>query len=118
MMKKPVYRALGALSVALGLVGGFLPIMPTTPFLILAAYFFGRSHPEWEEKLLAHPTFGPLIIAWRERGAIPLLAKWLATAMLAVSSVGSGWYLSDGWRYLPAVISVVVLAWMWSRPSR
>ena len=118
MMKKPVYRALGALSVALGLVGVFLPIMPTTPFLILAAYFFGRSHPEREEKLLAHPTFGPLIIAWRERGAIPLLAKWLATAMLAVSSVGSGWYLSDGWRYLPAVISVVVLAWMWSRPSR
>ena len=43
MMKKPVYRALGALSVALGLVGVFLPIMPTTPFLILAAYFFGRE---------------------------------------------------------------------------
>ena len=63
-------------------------------------------------------VLGPLIIAWRERGAIPLLAKWLATVMLAVSSAGSGWYLSGGWRYLPAVISVVVLAWMWSRPSR
>ncbi|OMG53846.1 hypothetical protein BJN45_10535 [Azonexus hydrophilus] len=116
-MKKPVYRALGIFAVALGLVGVVLPLLPTTPFLILAAYFFARSHPEWEARLLAHPVAGPAIRGWRERGAIPLLAKRLATLMLAVSALG-GWFgLPGDWRYLPGTIGALILLWMWSRPS-
>ena len=87
-MRKPVYRVLGVLSVIVGLVGAVLPLLPTTPFLILAAYFFARSHPEWEAKLLAHPKAGPAIQAWREHGAIPLVAKRLATLLLAISATG------------------------------
>ncbi|WP_415035083.1 YbaN family protein [Azonexus sp.] len=117
-MKKPVYRALGAASALLGLVGAFLPLLPTTPFLILAAYFWGRSHPEWEARLLAHPVFGSMILAWRTRGAIPLLGKCLATAMLALSAL-SGWvHLPGDWRYLPALLGAAILLWLWLRPSR
>lgn len=116
-MKTPVYRALGALSVALGVIGAFLPLLPTTPFLILAAWFFARSHPEWEAKLLAHPKAGPAIRAWRDHRAIPRVAKVAATVMLGISAVG-GWFgLADTWRYLPMAIGGLVLAWMWSRPS-
>lgn len=116
-MKKPVYRALGALSVVLGVIGAFLPLLPTTPFLLLAAFFFARSHPEWEAKLLAHPKAGPAIRAWREKGAIPLAAKRAAAALMAVS-VAVGWLtLPEPWRYLPAGVAVVVLGWMWTRPS-
>jgi hypothetical protein len=117
-MKQPVYRALGLVSVVLGVAGAVLPLLPTTPFLILAAYFFARSHPEWEARLLDHPQAGPAIRAWRDHGAIPLNAKRLASVLLAISAL-SGWFLLPGWwRWLPGGIGVCVLTWMWSRPSR
>ncbi len=117
-MKTPVYRALGIASVALGVVGAVLPLLPTTPFLILAAYFFARSHPEWEARLLAHPKAGPAILAWRDHRAIPKFAKVMATVMMAISALG-GWLTLPGtWRFLPGAIGVVVLTWMWCRPSR
>jgi uncharacterized membrane protein YbaN (DUF454 family) len=116
-MKRPVYRVLGVCSVALGIIGAVLPLLPTTPFLILAAYFFARSHPEWEAKLLAHPNAGPAIRAWRDHGAIPLVAKRLATLLMTISVVGGWFALVEPWRYLPLTISLLVLGWMWSRPS-
>jgi len=117
-MKKIVYRALGVMCVLLGIAGVFLPLLPTTPFLLLAAFLFARSHPEWEARLLAHPRAGPAILAWRERRSIPLAAKRAATLLMAISAVVGWLTLSDPWRYLPAAIGVVVLGWMWTRPSR
>lgn len=117
-MKTPIYRALGVISVGLGVVGAVLPLLPTTPFLILAAYFFARSHPEWEAKLLAHPTAGPAIRAWRDHRAIPRFAKVMAGVMLAISAIGGWLTLPGDWRYLPGAIGSVVMLWMLSRPSR
>lgn len=116
-MKRPVYQALGVCSVVLGVIGAVLPLLPTTPFLILAAYFFARSHPEWEAKLLAHPSAGPAIRAWRDHGAIPLTAKRLATVLMGISAIGGWFSLPEAWRLVPLLISVLVLSWMWTRPS-
>lgn len=116
-MKKPLYRALGIVSVLLGIIGAFLPLLPTTPFLILAAWCFARSHPEWEAKLLADPRFGPAIRAWRERKAIPLVAKRAASLLMGISVLGGWLSLPQPWPWLPTTIGILVLGWMWRRPS-
>ena len=79
-----IYLAAGFFFVALGFVGAFLPVLPTTPFLIVATACFARSSPRLESWLLDHPRFGPTLRDWRERGAIPRKVKMLAlVGMLA-----------------------------------
>ncbi|NDV00137.1 YbaN family protein [Pseudoroseicyclus tamaricis] len=82
-MKRWVYIGLGWLMICLGLVGIVLPGLPTTVFLILAAYFFARSSPALHARLLSHARFGPPIREWEERGAIPRRAKIIACASMA-----------------------------------
>lgn len=116
-MKRPVYRLLGICSVILGVIGAFLPLLPTTPFLILAAYFFAHSHPEWEAWLLAHPRLGPAIVAWRQRRAIPRAAKLMAGCLLAISAIGAWLWLTPPLAYVPGGVGMLVLGWMLTRPN-
>ena len=81
--KRTVYFVLGWAMVGLGFIGAMLPVMPTTIFLILAAWFFGRSSPRFEKWLLEHPVFGPTLAGWREHGAVPKRVKWIACAGMA-----------------------------------
>jgi uncharacterized membrane protein YbaN (DUF454 family) len=81
------YIALGWLSVALGVIGAVLPIMPTTVFLILAAFFFGRGSPRARAWLTGHPVFGPPILKWEATGAISRPAKIWAVAAMAASII-------------------------------
>ena len=69
------YLCLGWAMVALGFIGAFLPLMPTTIFLILASWFFARSSPRLEAWLLGHPRFGTTLRAWSDTGAVPRHAK-------------------------------------------
>jgi uncharacterized membrane protein YbaN (DUF454 family) len=84
-MKRRVYLCLGYGSLALGIVGIFLPVLPTTPFVLLAAWCFTRSNPAMAERLYNHPRFGALLTTWRDQRAIPLRAKILALTTLAAS---------------------------------
>ncbi|WP_269929608.1 YbaN family protein [Aminobacter sp. HY435] len=98
------YLLLGWLMLALGVIGAFLPLMPTTIFLIAAAWCFGRSSPRAESWLLGHPRFGPTLRDWREQGAIPRQAKLAAYAGMAL---GYGLFLFGRPGALPAISAAV-----------
>lgn len=77
-MLRPFYFVLGSVLVTLGIIGIFVPLMPTTIFLILAAWCFARSSKRAEAWLLQHRRLGPTVRAWRENGAIARKHKALA----------------------------------------
>lgn len=84
-----LWLALGGVFLGLGLLGVVLPVLPTTPFLLLAAACLARSSPRLHRWLLGHPVFGPPIRNWEENGAISRSAK-----RLAVGSMAAVWGLS------------------------
>lgn len=79
------FKVLAYIFAGLGAVGVVLPLLPTTPFVLLAAFFASKGAPEFSGWLNAHPTLGPPIASWRERRVIPRYAKALAVGMLLVS---------------------------------
>lgn len=118
-LTSPVLTLLGLGFTALGLVGVALPILPTTPFLLLAAYCFSRSSPRLHRWLLASPLLGGLIADWERHGAIRTRAKLVSTVVL-LGAVA--WPILGGRvpRPLIAVVLLVValvLGFIWTRPD-
>ena len=108
---RTLYRVLGYFAVALGAIGAFLPIMPTVPFLLLAVYFFARSSPELEKKILDHPHWGPQVKDWRDRRAISRRAKTLAIGAMTTGAVFT--YFTLGAPYYWISIAILVIAGSW-----
>jgi len=114
-VKRSLYLGAGLTSLAAGLVGALLPIVPTVPFLLLAAFCFARSNPAWEQKLLDHPTYGPSLRQWRDRRAIARPAKIGAIGAMSIGAVVTWFTL--GWPWVLVSLAVLVLAggWIWTR---
>ena len=110
-----LYRVLGYIAVALGAIGAFLPIMPTVPFLLLAVYFFARSSPELEQKILDHPHWGPQVNDWRERRAISRSSKTMAIGAMTVGAVVTWYTLGAPWYYISLAILVIAGGWIATR---
>ncbi|EGI76354.1 YbaN family protein [Hylemonella gracilis] len=113
-----LWRLLAVICVALGIIGAFLPVMPTVVFLLVAAWAAGKGWPQLEVWLLTHPRHGASIRAWRERGAVPRRAKWAASLMMGLSSVALvASPLALWWRIgLPLGMGCIAL-WLWTRPE-
>jgi len=84
-----LWLSVGLLATALGIAGAFLPLLPTTPFLLVAAYAFSRSSPRLHAWLTTHPRLGPPIRDWQSHGAINARAKLFAVGVMAVTFAGS-----------------------------
>ncbi|MDH8701474.1 uncharacterized membrane protein YbaN (DUF454 family) [Dysgonomonadaceae bacterium PH5-43] len=90
-----LFIILGSISLVLGIIGIFLPLLPTTPFLLLTAYCYFRSSPEAYNWLLKHKHLGPYIINYREHKIIPLKIKIIAISVLWLSIINSIIFIVD-----------------------
>ncbi len=108
----------GGTALACGAVGVVLPLVPTVPFLLLAAFCFARSSDTLHDWLVTHPTFGPPIEDWRSGGAIRPRAKRLATVSIAAAFLLS---ILMGVRptilLIQALVLSAVLVFIWTRPG-
>lgn len=116
MLMKWLWRSVASLALGLGALGVLLPGLPTTPFLLVAAWAGARGWPELEARLLRHEKYGPLIRDWRDHRAVPRRAKWLASALM-LSSITMIWLLPAPMlvRWFLTLFLPCVALWLWTR---
>lgn len=117
MLLKTGYILIGSISLVLGIIGAFLPVMPTTVFILIAAWAFAKSSDPLHQALLNHPRTGPVIRSWRENQCIPVTAKIAAVVSMIISWI-IVWFTTD-WRISLGVgiVLVAVMVFILTRPS-
>ncbi|WP_395344480.1 YbaN family protein [Ningiella sp. W23] len=117
--KRIILFVCGWLFVILGIVGVLLPLVPTTPFLLLAAFCFSRSSERFHNMLLNHRIFGPSIRDWNDHGVIKLHIKWLSSVlMITMVTYPLLFMIKNNWvRASVALAIICVLIFIWTRPS-
>lgn len=115
-----LFAGLGTLFLLLGMLGLFLPVLPTTPFLLLATACYARSSRRIYHWLLHHPRLGPVIREWREHRSMPYRAKRMALLLIALSFSVSIVFFVPGWpaRLAMGIGGLLLGAWIARIPSR
>lgn len=116
--RRALYLTLAWLSFGLGVLGAFLPLLPSTCFMLVAVWAASKGSPRFANWIRSHPRFGPTVLAWEESGAIPRHAKWLAMAMLGISITVLAFTVSLMWLKAALIVGLVGLAiWIMTRPE-
>ncbi len=110
----------GTCCVVLGVIGIFTPVLPTTPFLLLAAACYARASTRFYNWLLNNRVLGPSILEWRRHRSLPWRTKLVAIATMAATfTVSIVFFVRPGWLQLAlAGFGVGLAAWLWRIPSR
>jgi uncharacterized membrane protein YbaN (DUF454 family) len=115
---KALLLMVGWLSVVLGVIGVFLPIMPTTPFLLLAAACFLRTSPKFYNWLVGHPKLGKYLLYYLEGKGIPLKAKVYSIGLMAISmSVTTYFVPVTAVKILLPLVGVLVALYIVRQPT-
>lgn len=110
--------AFAALCVALGVIGIFVPGLPTTVFILMAGWAAARSSPRFSAWLERHRLFGPMLRNWREGGRVSRRAKWSATILMTLCAVILFVTASKVWiAEAVSLLMLGVLLWLWRRPE-
>ncbi|CAI8168979.1 MAG: Inner membrane protein YbaN [Pseudidiomarina mangrovi] len=118
LLRIVVWRTVAIIFLLLALIGIALPVMPTVPFLLVAAWAGGKGWPVLEQKLLAHPTYGPQIQQWRDHGVVRRTPKVITSLMMAGSWVILSFSPIAVWLKLTVIgIMATILLWLWLRPE-
>ena len=117
---RALFVGLGVTALALGIAGIVLPVLPTTPFVLLAAACFARGSTKFHDWLLAHPLFGPRIVEWQEYGSIPWRTKIVAIVLMSSTlGVSIVFFVKPPWLKAALTVFGLVLAiWLYRVPSR
>ncbi|MGB0133771.1 YbaN family protein [Dokdonella sp.] len=109
---------LAYVSLGLGIIGIALPVVPTVPFILLSAYAASRGSQRLHDWLLSHPYMGPMISDWRENGVVGRNAKWMATTMMAATSLLLFALSPHLWLAIGVSAMMMLIAiWLWLRPE-
>lgn len=110
---------LGHVFLSLGILGAILPILPTTPFLLLAVFFYSKSNSKLHHWLMSNKYFGPSLEKWFHHGVIGLKAKIFATAMIGLVSFWRIPLLTIPMlaKIIAEIVLLLVVIFIWSRPS-
>lgn len=120
LLVRLVLLLFGSVALLLGIIGIFVPGLPTTPFVLVAAACYARASERFYRWLLCNPTFGPLIAEWRHHRSIPYRIKRMAVVLMSLTISASIWSLS-GRPWLQAMLAAIGIAtgiWLWRIPSR
>ena len=115
---RPGFLVLAYVATAFGIAGVFLPLLPATPFLLVAVWAAARGSPRVHDWIYRQPQFARILKNWHEQGAVPLSAKFLASAMMAFSWIfllltGYGWAALLGM----SVFFICIGTFLWTRPN-
>lgn len=99
----------GWISVVLGVIGIFLPLLPTTPFLLLASACFMRGSPRLNQWLCQHPQLGPILTTWHQHRAVSATVKRRANVMIILSFLFSIILVPLWWHKIMLFIGAIIL---------
>ena len=112
------WRVFGATSVTIGVANAFIPLLPTTVFLLIGAWAWGKGAPEWRTWLLTHPRWGEPLRLWANGRQVSRCGKRMATLSIATSWVLSAVSLGPTTAVLAVGLGLAALvAWLWWRPE-